>query len=95
MGACTFINIESGPTMREAFDKAASRARFEHGHSYSGSIGEKTSVELARALETPRDEAMRLADELLDSERFSDKWGPAGAIRLEGDQWLFFGWASE
>ena len=35
-----------------------------------------------------------LAQVHCDRSRVTDKWGPAGAIQLTRDSWLFFGWAS-
>jgi hypothetical protein len=40
---------------------------------------------------------MIYARELIDQSdaRIDDKWGPAGAFDLGGNNYLFFGWASE
>lgn len=95
MGADTFSTIGNGKTAKEAFADAVETARFNHGHAgYTGTIAEKSAFTL---IEAPATESARdFADSLLDAddERVSDKWGPAGCIKLGGDEWLFFGWAS-
>lgn len=41
--------------------------------------------------------AVAIARALIDSNdpRVSEKWGPAGAVRMGRGLWLFFGWASD
>lgn len=104
MGAVPFFNDSSGPTLKEAFSNSVQQAQHMHGHGgYSGTIAEKSSVtEIPRAevpdSMNPIDYARQLIDE--DDSRVSDKWGPAGAIKLESNDesnqqtWLLFGWAS-
>mgnify|MGYP001555482183 CR=1 FL=1 len=33
-------------------------------------------------------------ERMMDEGVVDDKWGPAGAVRLTENRWLFFGWAS-
>jgi hypothetical protein len=101
MGACTFYQIGTGDTAREAFGEAVQEAGFNFGHSgYTGSIAEKSSFVTIRVpnLEKPsKKEAYDYADQLIEESdpRIDDKWGPAGCIDLGDRQYLFFGWASE
>ncbi len=41
-------------------------------------------------------EAQKYAEFLIneDDSRIADKWGPAGCISLDKNEYLFFGWAS-
>lgn len=97
MGASTFISAAPGKDVAEAFANARSDAAYWHGHGgYTGTIAEKDSYVLISPAAMPRDEAMELANRLLDEDdpRISDKWGPAGAVLTNTGEWLFFGWAS-
>lgn len=95
MGACTFRKIAIGKTAKEAFGNAVDDARYEHGHGgYTGTIAEKHSFTM---ITCPADvEPAAYADQLIENgdRRIEDKWGPAGCIKLDGDRYLFFGWAS-
>ena len=95
MGADTFIQKSSGKTAKEAFIEAQRQASYEHGHGgYTGSIAEKQSIV---NIQLPKGkDAIDYAYELINNgdERIEDKWGPAGCIHIEGDNYLFFGWAS-
>lgn len=92
MGAENFTTRAKGATAEEAFANACAAARHEYGHGgYTGTIAEKHSfVRLGSA--ATWGEAFRLSDDLLDD--VDDKWGPAGALRVGTEGWLFFGWAS-
>lgn len=96
MGATTFDVVSEGPTAKEAFGTATSEARHLYGHGgYTGTIAEKRSfvvIPLPKGKE-PRKYAYDLLNN--DDPRVNDKWGPAGAISLGDNKWLFFGWASE
>ncbi len=98
MGATTFMTREKGKTVQEAFNSAVSRARYNHGHAgYTGTIAEKDGfIEITPPKEWELLPA-KYARELLDNDdpRIDDKWGPAGAVKIGEDTWLFFGWASE
>lgn len=97
MGAETFFTRANGKTAREAFQAAKSKAAYNHGHAgYTGTIAEKHSfIEIKPPKEWELLPA-KYARELVDNsdERIDDKWGPAGAIKIGEDTWLFFGWAS-
>lgn len=96
MGASTFITTSEQNDPQVAFSELVQQAKFEYGFGgYSGSIGEKDSFLVASHSSRSLDDAVALADRLLDDDRFSDKWGPAGALPLQDGGWLFFGWASE
>lgn len=101
MGADEFFTRAVGRTAGQAFADAVEDARYEHGHGgYTGTIAEKHSfveIRCSGSVEAKR----KLAEELLDSDdpRVSDKWGPAGCIKLRSlpdgmSEYLFFGWAS-
>jgi len=95
MGATTFSQTGKGKTAKEAFFTAHAEARYAHGHAgYSGTLAEKDSfVEI-----TPPEGAdpRAFASDLLDNDdpRVSDKWGPAGCVKVAPDTYMFFGWAS-
>lgn len=96
MGATTFFTKVKGKTAREAFSIAKEQAYYEHGHSgYTGTIAEKSSFVMIAPPDGINPE--NYADDLMDNDddRINDKWGPAGCIKLEGNEYLFFGWASE
>lgn len=96
MGACTFMTTAKGANPREAFKAAVAEARYMHGHGgYTGTIAEKSDyviIDLPPG-RLPNDFAHELIEKA--DARIDSKWGPAGAIRLNADWWLFFGWASE
>ena len=95
MGASEFTHIAKGKTAREAFTSARESAQYNCGHSgYTGTIAEKDTFV---KIEVPEGQnAREYAKQLLekDDERISDKWGPAGCIKVKEGEYLFFGWAS-
>lgn len=95
MGACEFFTTEKAPDARKAFSAARERAQYDHGHSgYTGTIAEKHEFVLFSVPEGQ--DPIAYANDLLDrnDSRVSDKWGPAGCVKLEEGKYLFFGWAS-
>ena len=105
MGAYQFgVTAKQGPgeALETVFRRVVEDARYEHGHGgYTGTIAEKDSVITIKAEPVTMDEARLMADILMnkDDSRVTDKWGPAGAIRVIDpgygfDGWYFFGWAS-
>ena len=95
MGANTFETTARGKTVDIAFSNAKEDAYYEYGHrGYTGTIAEKDSFTVIPLPEGR--EAGEYSDELIDNgdPRIDDKWGPAGAIQIADDTWLFFGWAS-
>jgi hypothetical protein len=100
MGAVDFMTRAKGKTVRDAFNTAVDEAQYMYGHAgYTGSIAEKDGwVEVSDIPEviTPLHNAQDIANQMINNEdpRINDKWGPAGAIRVGDDEWLFFGWAS-
>lgn len=98
MGGATFTTRQSGETVDEAFSSAVEQAKYMNGHGgYTGTIAEKNSFKLIPRSEMEDDEdefdfAYRLIDEC--DPRIDDKWGPAGAVKVDEGEWLFFGWAS-
>ncbi|MFI7641865.1 hypothetical protein [Nonomuraea sp. NPDC049400] len=103
MGATPFTTgPQQGATAKEAFDAAVEQARYDYGHrGYTGTIAEKDDFVIVASEPMPETEATALADQLLraDNPRILDKWGPAGAIPIKGENgspvsWLFVGWAS-
>lgn len=96
MGAELFFTKAYGATPMEAFQNAVQEAQYKHGHSgYTGSIAEKTSYTMATYDLLKMKEAITLAENIVDEE-YSDKWGPAGCIRVNDNPrtYLFFGYAS-
>lgn len=99
MGAEVFFHATEGKTVDEAFRKAVDEACYDYGHAgYTGTIAEKDSYVVIKC---PKDrKPQEYADSLINDgdPRIDDKWGPAGAIKLEpmdgSNMWLFFGWAS-
>ena len=95
MGAEIFYHTVSGSTVEEAFNNAVKEACYDHGHGgYTGTIAEKDSYVVIKC---PKGrEPTEYADTLINNgdERIDDKWGPAGAIKVKDNYWLFFGWAS-
>jgi hypothetical protein len=95
MGAETFTAVGKGKTAQEAFDKAVADARHEYGNrGYTGSLAEKTSYVMITP--PPGVAPVKYASDLIDNDdpRISDKWGPAGCIKMTEGVYLFFGWAS-
>lgn len=97
MGAEDFYCIADGKTLSEAFEAARDYACYQHGNcGYTGTIAEKTSVELVAHSFKYDDEVISFAQDY-DSwpDWVHDKFGPAAAIRLpESHRWVFFGLAS-
>lgn len=100
MGASDFTSFGSGEDARKAFAGCVEQAQYDYGHAgYTGSIAEKASFVVLDDNPQPLETAQAIADRLFDDDdrRISDKWGPAGALRVKDDQndgWLFFGFAS-
>ena len=95
MGANTFETAARGQTAPAAFEAAREQAFSDHGHAgYTGTLAEKHDFTVIPVPEgqDPREFARSLID--ADDVRVSDKWGPAGCIKLSPEDWLFFGWAS-
>jgi hypothetical protein len=95
MGQDVFYHEANGKTPQEAFDRAREEAFHHYGRGgYTGTIAEKTSfivLELPPGISLP-DYVNKLIEE--NDKRIEDKWGPAGAIKIDDGYWLFFGWAS-
>lgn len=92
MGANEFITTGAGETMTDAFQAAVDDARWQHGSGgYTGTIAEKALAGCVSVTDDVLDEdaARALARQLLrdDDPRVSDKWGPAGAIKLRDGRW--------
>lgn len=99
MGATEFMITSRGETSTRAFKAAVDRAAYEHGHGgYTGTIAEKGEfVEIRPPADRKTiQDLYDYANELLndDDVRISDKWGPAGCIKLKEGEYLFFGYAS-
>lgn len=95
MGACEFSTRARGGTANEAFSAAVSEAQYESGHGgYTGTIAEKSEFVMipVPAGVAPAEYAEKLME--VGDSRIDDKWGPAGCVKLEEGEYLFFGWAS-
>lgn len=100
MGAERFCVEARGKTAQEAFSESVREARYEHGNrGYTGTIAEKSSFAEVALPFTPDNSAegrkvvLNYVNDLC-SDKFADKWGPAGCVQLSDDLFLFFGWAS-
>lgn len=101
MGAIPSYATANSADLQTPLQEARAEAAAEHGRGgFSGSIYEKDTFTLIDEPRHPEEAAMERAVELVraDDARISDKWGPAGALRITtrlGDEgWLFFGFAS-
>lgn len=95
MGASEFFTKAMGKTAKEAFKNAVSEAFHMSGHGgYTGTIAEKESFKLylVPVGENPFEFAEKKMQE--DDTAISDKWGPAGCVKIKDNEYLFFGWAS-
>ena len=98
MGGTDFYMVGEGATIDKAFRNAVEEANYQTGHGgYSGTISEKHEFTLIpdsewKGKHNPVAYARKLVDD--NDVRIVDKWGPAGAIKLEEGRWLFFGTAS-
>jgi hypothetical protein len=95
MGAVTFFCTAKGKTASDAFTNAREYALQSYGNEgYTGSIAEKSKFTVIPVPENIDPQVF--AEELIDRDdsRVSDKWGPAGCIRMNDTTFLFFGWAS-
>jgi len=95
MGAQEFYCRAKGRTATEAFQAARDQAYYDYGHrGYTGSLAEKSTF---AEIKVPDGKSpLEYARELMENDdgRICDKWGPAGAIKIDKETWLFFGWAS-
>ncbi|MEU0770619.1 hypothetical protein [Streptomyces albogriseolus] len=93
MGASPFITIAHSEDRDEAFRTAQDADRFEYGFGNGADAKDRCVV-----IDGPRTEAeaAEAANKLLSAgdPRVDDKWGPAGAIAIDGG-WLFFGWYND
>jgi hypothetical protein len=102
MGACDFTSHATGATADEAFDKAHSAAQYDSGHGgYTGTIAEKSGFVMFNLPEgvTTNEQIEKWIGDAYDDEGplgeiYSDKWGPAAAVKLPDGSFLFFGLAS-
>ena len=86
---------EHTPNIDAAFQDAQSEARFKYGNGgYTGSIAEKTRFIEVDVADNGND-AMQMAAQHLESQRFAGNDAPAGCITIGDAGWLFFGWARE
>lgn len=95
MGAESFIVKWKGKTAKAAFEAIVEETLHWEGHGgYTGTIAEKSEFVV---IDLPdNQDAEEYAESLMDAcdARINDKWGPAGCIKLPGEEWLFFGWAA-
>ena len=96
MGAEEFTTSGTGKNVNEAFKEAQERAFYDVGHQgHSSTIAEKDSFKLIPC-EMTHDAVDEMVDKCLnDMDHWcQDKWGPAAAIQVLSNKWIFFGWAS-
>lgn len=82
MGANSFHAYVPQADADTAFRSLVDQARYEHGAGgYTGTIAEKDSyVVVPGAAPVALAVATQVAARLLEADRYSDKWGPAGAV---------------
>lgn len=95
MGAYEFTVHVKAATAADAFDEARAEAGYEKGFGgYTGTIVEKNSFIMVEVPEG-RDRADYIQELLSDDDSpVSDKWGPAGCIKIAEGEFVFFGCAS-
>jgi hypothetical protein len=103
MGAEQFIERGRGETAEKAFFELVENAQWDYGHSgYTGTIAEKYEFKIFSVPDKWKGKEEEYADWLLnkdddgrhDNRCYFDKWGPAGCLKADYDEWVFFGWAS-
>ena len=96
MGAQEFECTGQGRNVQEAFKNAKEEAFWDHGHSgYTGTIAEKDSFKVIHCNMNEGDIHAKMDECMEDYDHFvQDKWGPAGAIKISKNAWVFFGTAS-
>lgn len=95
MGTIDFATISNARGAKSAFNKAVKEARKIYGTGgYSGTIAEKDSFVMIPVPvgEDPKKYANKLLDN--DDSRIENKWGPAGCVKVNDGEFLFFGFAS-
>lgn len=80
MGSATFVNYGEGSDARAVFNTLVDQAGYEHGHSYSGSIAEKSQFRVLSHTPLLLSAAEERVNVLINTPEVSDKWGPAGAL---------------
>jgi len=107
MGADFFEVTVEGMRADTAFKRAVKDATKHYGtRSYTGSIKEKDGFVVLRDSCSGIASAQKKMQSIIDDYNNNgydasddalcmiDKWGPAGAIRINKKSWLFFGMAS-
>lgn len=94
MGATWFESVSDHDNVAKAFKEARQAALWDYGHAgYTGTIAEKSKYTVIDLNPHDINDIEEFAWQMNDDPRVSDKWGPAGAIKLKKG-WYFFGWAS-
>lgn len=97
MGVAVFVDESWIEPVGEAFAAARETAQEMYGDPhYSGTIAAKADFLVIADEPVSHSAAEALAHRLIAEHdpRIEDKWGPAGAIPVEGGGWVFFGRAS-
>jgi len=82
MGASGVIDVIEGKSPADAYSKAVTQARYEHGSGgYTGSIAESEGFVLHSSRPLLRWEAEQVANQLLHSDKVR-KWGPTALIPI-------------
>ena len=87
MGAKPFDTTAFGTTIEEAFESAVEEAEYHNGKAgATGTIAEKSSHTIIPESEHEGEDKREFAYDLIDERdsRIASKWGPAGAISMEG-----------
>lgn len=95
MGAENFEVESKGKTPEEAFHAAKQEALYWHGHDgYTGTIAEKFEFKMYEL--GPEEDREDFIERMLGDETgpYYDKWGPAGCIKTDDEEYFFFGSAS-
>jgi transcription elongation factor Elf1 len=95
MGATQFVCTGKGVNVASAFVDAKKQVMAENDSKHSpGTITEKTKYKVIEC--NTDDTSIETEIDALLSDVYSwiqDKWGPAGAIQIGEEEWVFFGYA--
>lgn len=81
MGATSYVQILSGPTLDTAYAAEVEQCRYEHGSSYTGTIAEASGIRLVRTTPMLEYDALQEGQRLITTGQ-AQKWEDALAIPI-------------
>lgn len=94
MGKTTFFRFAKGDNAEQAFDTAVRGARHDRG--YREPIVQKKSFVKISVKPLEQQEALDVAYKMTQAmDLMAAADGPAGALQVVQNEWLFFGWADD